>query len=170
MPEELFDVVDKDDNVIGQATHADARTNDKIIRVVHNWIINDEGKVLFQFRLANKRSYPRHFNSSMSGKVDAGEAYDAAVVRETKEELGIDVSPIFVGKYFVDKYNHRKFISVYYNQHNGPFTGWEQEAEALEWMTFDEADKMFQRFPYLFCGREDFDMFYEYAKENGLVK
>ncbi len=170
MAEELFDVVDKDDNVIEQATYADARENGKIIRVVHNWIINDEGKVLFQLRAAHKVSMPRHFDCSVGGKVDAGETYEKAVVRETKEEMGVDVSPTFVGKYYVDRPKEYKFISVNFSEYNGVVTGWEEEAEVIEWMTFDEANQMIKRFPYLFCAHKSFEMFYEYAKENGLVK
>ncbi len=170
MTEELFDIVDKDDNVIGQATYAEARENNKIIRVVHNWIINDEGKVLFQFRSAHKVAHPRCFYASAGGRVDAGENYDIAVVRETKEELGIDVAPKFIGKLLEEHPTDNKFIGLYFSTHNGPFTGWEVEADALEWMTFEEIDSMRKRFPYLFAGNGSLDTFLNYAKENGLVK
>ncbi len=170
MVEELFDVVDKDDNVIEQATFEDIRENNKIMRVIHNWIINDEGKMLFQLRAARKISKPRHFTASAAGKVDAGETYDAAAVRETKEELGVDVSPVCIGKVYVDEPHEYKFYSVYCSKHNGPFTGWEREAEVLEWMTFEDAKFMIERFPYLFTSVPSVEILINYAKENGLVK
>ncbi len=148
---ELFDFVDRDDNVIGQTTFDDARAQNRIIRVVHNWIINSEGKILFQFRAAHKLNRPRHFDASVGGRVNAGEDYDAAVVRETREELGLDVNPTYIGKVIADDSAHHKFVSVYYTPHNGPFSGWEAEAECLEWMNVSEVKFMTERFPYLFC-------------------
>jgi 8-oxo-dGTP pyrophosphatase MutT (NUDIX family) len=109
---------------------------------------------LFQFRGAHKVSMPRRFDASCGGRVDAGETYDQAVVRETREELGIETNPQFIGKVFIDSPKEYKFINVYKSFHTGPFSGWEDEAEALEWMSIDEARTLYARFPYLFCGVE----------------
>lgn len=129
---ELHDIVDKNDKVIGQMSYAQAREEQKIIRVVHNWIINSQGRVLFQFRKASKTSYPRHYDAAVGGKVMAGESYESAVKRESEEELGIKVKPTYAGKLFVDIPYEYKFIHIYYSIHDGPFTGWEEEAESLE--------------------------------------
>jgi hypothetical protein len=40
---ELYDYVDRDDNVMGQTTFEDAREKGRIIRVVHNWVLKPEG-------------------------------------------------------------------------------------------------------------------------------
>jgi 8-oxo-dGTP pyrophosphatase MutT (NUDIX family) len=43
---------------------------------------------------------PRRFDCSVGGKLDAGETYDGAVLRETAEELGIQAPPLnFLVKY-----------------------------------------------------------------------
>lgn len=149
---DLFDYVDKNDQIIGQTTYDDARSLGRIIRVAHNWIINDQGKILFQFRAAHKKSMPRRFDASTGGKVDAGESYDSAVTRETKEELGIETNPIYLDKIYIDQPEEYKFVSIFYTRHNGPFTGWEAEAEHLEWMSVGEYRDLNARFPYLFCG------------------
>ena len=70
---DLFDYVDQNDQIIGQTTYDDARALGRIIRVVHNWIINDQGQILFQFRAAHKKSIQRRFDASAGGRVDAGE-------------------------------------------------------------------------------------------------
>lgn len=156
--EELHDIVDRNDRVVGQATFAEARERNLIIRVVHNWILNSHGKLLFQFRAAHKKSNPRSFDASVGGKLAAGETYDDAVLRETQEELGISASPEHIGDFFVDVPSERKFVRVYLSRHDGPFQGWEQEAIALEWMSPAEALGLMHRFPYLFCGTDSLDI------------
>jgi len=157
----LHDIVDRADHVIGQATADEAMDRNLIIRVAHNWIVNDKGQYLLQFRATHKRSMPRRFDASVGGKVDAGETYDQAVIRETSEELGINVTPVYAGKFFFDMPGEYKFVAVYYSFSNGPFTNWQDEAEALEWMSFDEHQALYQRFPYLFCGNESLPIAHE---------
>jgi isopentenyldiphosphate isomerase len=149
---ELYDYVDRDDNVIGQTTFDEARAQNRIIRLVHNWVVNGDGQILFQFRAAHKKNRPRHFDASVGGRVNVGEDYDHAVVRETREELGIqNVTPLFLGKVMANVSSPHKFVGVYMTHYDGPFSGWETEAECLEWMQKSEVRFMIGRFPYLFC-------------------
>ncbi len=49
-------------------------------------------QVLFQKRTATKRTWPNHFDISAAGHIDLGEDPITAAIRETKEEIGIDVA------------------------------------------------------------------------------
>jgi 16S rRNA (adenine1518-N6/adenine1519-N6)-dimethyltransferase len=89
MPEELFDVVDEQDRVIGQAPRSVVHERKLLHRAVHIFVFNSRGELLLQKRSALKDEYPLCFTSSASGHLSAGEYYDSAAPRELAEELGL---------------------------------------------------------------------------------
>lgn len=60
--------------------------------VVHVAIFNSEGKMLIQKRQTDKSRWAGLWDLSVGGHVIAGETSQQAGERETKEELGIDIS------------------------------------------------------------------------------
>jgi len=86
---EIFDVVDENDHVIGQAPRAEVHARRLRHRAVHVLLFNTAGDLYLQKRSATKDSAPLCYDSSASGHLDAGEAYDACAVRELREELAI---------------------------------------------------------------------------------
>ena len=89
MPEEIFDVVDEEDQVIGQAPRSIVHLRKLLHRAVHVFVFNPEGKLLVQLRSARKDEFPSCYTSSASGHLAAGESYAAAAPRELLEELGL---------------------------------------------------------------------------------
>ena len=76
MTEEMFDVVDEQDRVIGQAPRSEVHAKKLLHRAVHIFVFNSEGKLLIHRRSATKDEYPLCYTSSASGHVSAGETYD----------------------------------------------------------------------------------------------
>ena len=60
-------------------------------QIVHVWIMNDKKEFLIQKRSLNKKVFPGMW-SQTGGGVDAGETISQGALRESKEELGIDIS------------------------------------------------------------------------------
>lgn len=87
--DEIFDIVDADDRVIGQATRRDVHAQRLWHRATHVLMHNTAGKVFLQKRSMLKDSSPGRWDSSCSGHLDSGEDYAAAAVRELVEEIGI---------------------------------------------------------------------------------
>lgn len=87
MIDEIFDVCDANDNVIGQAPRAEVHARNLLHRAVHIWVWGSDGRMLVHLRSTTKDQFPSHYTSSASGHVDAGEEYEAAAHRELKEEL-----------------------------------------------------------------------------------
>ena len=56
------------------------------------FIINSKNEVLIQQRSSNKKLWPSKWDITAGGHVDAGEFGFQAVIRETKEEIGIDIT------------------------------------------------------------------------------
>lgn len=60
--------------------------------VVHVCIFNRRGELLLQQRSAQKKSYPGYWDVSAAGGVRAGETGREAAMRETREELGLELA------------------------------------------------------------------------------
>jgi isopentenyl-diphosphate Delta-isomerase len=91
--DEIFDVVDDNDCVIGQATRGEVHAQRLLHRAVSIFVFNTKGELLLQLRSATKDEYPNCYTSSASGHLDAGEDYETAAVRELGEELQLN-SPL----------------------------------------------------------------------------
>jgi isopentenyl-diphosphate delta-isomerase type 1 len=89
MAEEIFDVVDEHDQIIGTATRSDVHARALRHRAVHVFLFNSTDELFVQKRSATKDSFPRCYDSSASGHVNIGEEYDACAKRELQEELGL---------------------------------------------------------------------------------
>lgn len=87
--DEIYDVVDLDDRVIGKAPRKEIHQKKLIHRSVHTFVFNPEGGLFLQKRSMNKDENPGFWDTSSAGHVDSGEDYLTAANRELKEELGI---------------------------------------------------------------------------------
>lgn len=89
MDQEIVDVVNELDEVVGQASREAAHKDPKLLhRCVHFTLIDVQtGNILLTQRGPNKKTDPEKY--CFSGEhVIAGELYEEAVVRGTTEELG----------------------------------------------------------------------------------
>lgn len=87
--DERFDVVDDADRVIGRAGRDEVHARDLRHRAIHGLVFNRAGDVLLQQRSFAKDRNPGVWDSSISGHLDSGEEYRAAMVREAGEEIGL---------------------------------------------------------------------------------
>ena len=114
MADELLDLVDRDDNVIGTVLRSVAQNNpSKIYRIVSITVFNDLGETLIQKRAGNK-SHPGKWENAASGHVLAGEDPNKSATRELSEELGIRTNPIYFDKWLIEKSTKTKFMWLYY--------------------------------------------------------
>ena len=94
-PDEIFDVVDEGDQVIGRATRTEVHQNPALIhRAVHILVFRPDGRLLLQRRSRDKDIDPGLWDTSVGGHVDAGEDYLTAARRELVEELGLEGLPL----------------------------------------------------------------------------
>ena len=89
MTDEIFDIVDDNDNVIGQAARSDVHQSGLQHRGVHLLLFDREGRLLIQKRSADRSQYASMWDCSVSEHVKAGESYQEAVHRGLLEELGL---------------------------------------------------------------------------------
>lgn len=87
-------------------------------RAVYAFIIDDKGNVLLQKRSSNKKLWPNMWDVTLGGHVDSGEFGRQALIREAKEELGLEINDndikYLVGSTSVDQKND--IINKHYNE------------------------------------------------------
>src|SRR4051812_43883356 len=88
MAEEVFDVVNELDEVIGQERRSVVHRTGLRHRAVHVLVFNSKGELFLQKRSMTKDTFPGAWDSSASGHLDTGEDYEACALRELGEELG----------------------------------------------------------------------------------
>ncbi len=92
MSEEIFDIVNERDEVVGQNTRREVHARGLWHRAVHVLVFNARGEVFLQKRSMKKDIAAGKWDSSASGHLDSGEDYDACAVREVREETWFALS------------------------------------------------------------------------------
>ncbi len=135
MADEIFDVVDDRDQVIGQETRPAVHRLGLKHRAVHVLIFNSAGEVFLQKRSMQKDNFPGTWDSSASGHLDTGDDYDACALREVREELGFQCEPAPQRLFKVDACAEtgQEFVWVYEHRCEGPFTLHPDEIEEGGW-------------------------------------
>ena len=90
--EEKIDVLNELGEFTGKvATRDECHQKGLWHRAVYAFIIDKKGNVLLQKRSANKKMWPNMWDVTVGGHVDSNEFGRQALIREVKEELGIDI-------------------------------------------------------------------------------
>ena len=92
-PDEVFDVVDEHDRVIGREFRREIHRRSLRHRAIHIFWLRSDGQLCLQRRSYAKDNSPGLLSTSCAGHVDSGEDYLTAAVRELREELGVSVAP-----------------------------------------------------------------------------
>lgn len=87
--EEILDIVDAHDVIVGAATRDEIHRHGHRHRAVHVLVFDPDGRIYVQRRSWTKDCSPGRWDTSAAGHVDHGESYAAAARRELAEELGL---------------------------------------------------------------------------------
>ncbi|WP_291423979.1 NUDIX domain-containing protein [Deinococcus sp.] len=92
--DELLDLVNEKDEVIGQISRADPALRWKDVRVVNAFIRNQRGQLWIPRRSPSKSLFPGALDVSVGGAVQSGETYLEALRRESAEEVRLNLSTV----------------------------------------------------------------------------
>jgi len=147
--DELFDVVNEWDQVVGQARRHEVHAKGMMHRAVHILVFNRAGEVFLQKRSMSKDTSPGLWDSSASGHLESGEAYDVSAVRELEEELGLSVEgePEALFKVESCTQTGHEFVWVYRVEAEGPFDWNQEEIERGEWFLPERVSQWIQERP-----------------------
>ncbi len=115
IPKEYTQIVDRKDNIIGKKLRSEI-TKDDIYRVSSLWVFNQNRELLIAQRPMWKKNDPGKWSESAVGTLEVGETYQSNLVKEAKEELGLDLNEnelVFVGKEFFESSKNKLFGAMY---------------------------------------------------------
>lgn len=87
--EEILEVVDHEDRVIGTERRGVIHERGLMHRSAQVLLFNSTGQLFLQKRSMNKDEFPGLWDSSAAGHLAPGESYHLCALRELEEELGI---------------------------------------------------------------------------------
>ena len=146
-PLELLATVDGNDQPLNPIDRATIHRENLLHRAVHIFILNRHGELFLQKRSYRKDKFPRRWDSSAAGHVNAGESYRECAMRELKEELGITAALADLGRIPAAEVTGHEFIEIYAGIHDGPFSWNQHEIETGGFFELDMIDVWIRQRP-----------------------
>ena len=170
-PSEMLQVVDCDDIPTVERSRAQVHQEKLLHRAVHVMVVNRQGELLLQKRSFRKDQFPRRWDSSASGHVDAGESYEECAARELREELGLKTPVRFVARIPASEQTGFEFIALYAASGDEPLNLDQFEIETAGYFPLKTVERWIQRRPGDFAPGflECYSVAREYLGEKGRV-
>ncbi len=143
-PELWLPHVDPSGSVLGRVRRSDVHGNPTLLHsVVHLLVENARGQLLLQLRSRTKDIQPGRWDTSVGGHVHYGETIQAALRRETQEELGFDPGeqpPPLLYRYVMKNSIESELVYTHHLSCEGPFQRQEEEIDALRFWSPTEIE------------------------------
>ncbi len=155
MSDELLDIVNDADMVVGKELRAIVHQRGMQHRGVHVFLVTPEDKLIIQQRGRQRENGPLTLDCSVSEHVKAGERYREAAVRGLVEELGIRNANIHALLKFKMDYgpNDRQICQLYEGRVDPAWVRFDPiEVERIASYSMDELDKLIRTREVEFSG------------------
>lgn len=154
--DELIDIADRHGKLLGTSELKSViHQKGYYHHTAHIWFYTSNGEILLSQRSAKKTICPLMWDVSVAGHVDAGETLKQAAVRETKEEIGLEISELDLHKIGVfecfQSYDNgihdNEFHNTFITELKVPVSNLlpqEEEVEALKLVEFIEFNRLLE--------------------------
>ena len=118
--QEMFPIVDEEGNILRAATRGECHNGSKLLHpVVHLHVFNSKGDIYLQKRPIWKDIQPGKWDTAVGGHIDLGESVEQALLRETREELGITLheTPQKIAHYVFESERERELVFSFLCKH-----------------------------------------------------
>lgn len=134
-------VVNTKDEIIGYKERDHVDPSEDIVRAASLWITNSQGDILLAQRKFTKRTNPGKWGEAVGGTVEGDDDYESTMIREAREELGLEATNYMLGpKQYIDA-PARYFTQWYTLVADLPidsFTIQEEELEQVAWVSEEQ--------------------------------
>ena len=90
--DEIIDILTSEGKPTGKTClKSEAHKKGLYHQTIHVWFYTDDKKILLQKRASVKKVFPNRWDVSVAGHIGSGEKIELAAIRETNEEIGIDI-------------------------------------------------------------------------------
>jgi len=138
---ELILEIDKNNNPIGMRERNDFYTQELFHRSCVLFLFNHKNEMLLQKRSDSKKWFPGLWEFSASGTV-GDESDENCIIRETKEELGIDGLDFnFLFQITPEEKGDRVYNIAFLARTNQEITFDKKEVASVRWISLDKLQK-----------------------------
>ncbi len=143
-PDEIIDLVNERDEVIGQTTKGEANANPNLYhREVAIILYDDHNRIVFQQRSRKKVVSPLEWSISCEGHIPSGLSIEEGARRELREELDLTIPLQFIEKELHKFNNETHFTYWFMGKYNGePITIEQEEVEQVRLLSEYEMEEM----------------------------
>lgn len=146
--EEMLTILTEELSPMGQAPREKAHREGLLHGVVHCWIFSrraGEPGIWFQQRAHTKKDFPGYYDLAVGGHISCGETPETAILREMREEIGLNVlaedlrylgytrEDVRFGEFF-----DREVGYVYLYENDCPAFSPGEEVERMIWVPLEE--------------------------------
>jgi 16S rRNA (adenine1518-N6/adenine1519-N6)-dimethyltransferase len=121
-PDERLTVVDQNDRLLEPLDRKTIHRENLYNRATHVFIFNRMRELFLQKRSHRKDKFPRRWDSSAAGHVDAGEGYLECALREVGEEIGLNCSLSKIGAVRASEMTGNEFIEIFVGNSDAALT------------------------------------------------
>ena len=182
MADELLDIYDENNQSLGFTkprflVHQDGDWH----RVVHVYVINDQGQYLVHLRSPYKDLKPDCWDTHFGGHLTSGMNYEQGAITEIEQEIGLKINPQLLITGDIVKHSssfNKEHGQRYFYRFNGKLSELsfnDNEVIAVKWLSFAEIMKTIEHNPKIWANNpERFkiadSLRRELIKESGLIK
>ncbi len=136
--------INEDNEVLGETTIEEAVEKGWYRRAVRVFIFSTDGQILLQQRSFTITGYPCLWDQAAGGHIDVGESAYEAAVRETKEEIGLELELTEVTGPIKSETDKERIFSYAYKaviNSNVNITIDTADLERVQWFTVGELEQ-----------------------------
>lgn len=148
MAMEYFDIVNENNEIVGQELRRIVHQTGLWHRGVHVFLFTPAGRLLVQKRSQTQDTYPGTLDCSVSEHLKPGESYLAGAIRGLREELGIEGVSLTRLVQFKMNYgpNDNEFSEIYEGVLDGiTITMDPREVDEIDFYTIPELEEIIER-------------------------
>lgn len=168
--DEILDIVDEHDQVIGRSPRGEAYARGLRHRCVFVQARDRAGRLFVHRRTPTKLVFPSLYDMFVGGVVGAGEAYDDAALREAEEELGVSglPRPEFLFKFlYTDDAGHSWWSAVYEVRCDLPVHPQEEEVAWHDFLPEEQVERRLAEWQWVPDGLAAYERLREYRARTG---
>jgi isopentenyl-diphosphate delta-isomerase type 1 len=154
MPEEILDIVDEQDNILGCTSRTLVHQLGLRHRGAHVFLFTPDRRLLVQRRQHDRETWPGALDCSVSEHVKSGEGYLQAALRGLEEELGLGVTELRLVLHFAMNYgpNDNEISQVFEGEVDPKAVRADtREVESVTYYSLEQLWQMIDEREELFC-------------------
>lgn len=153
MDNEIVDIVDENNNLVGRASKVEAHKKGLLHRCAIGGIIDSKGRILLKEQPLTRQD-PGQYVSPVGGHVSAGETEEKGLQREALEEVGFtDFKYKYIGKAIFNRKvigRHENHYFIYYEILSDHKINLNYEGVSIKAFTIDELKEALIKTPEKF--------------------